>query len=264
MTATRQVSIPCVPGDGLGNRFLLFEGRNLATWKHSLESLAIELCDRDFDGILVVEAGDREGEEPVLKILNRDGGNGGVCLNGLRVAALWGGEEEGSFLMDGRSISWHRCGDDVITVHLAGQDMPQDMEFPPVQAMGLRGVKVPFWNPHAVFSVEDVGAVDLVALAEEVCQQRELFPEGVNVELVAHHGLDALRMRVHERGVGETQACGSAAVAVALMAWAEGPVAPLVVVMNGGCLKLERAQDGGVLVRGKACLGEPEERLLSN
>ena len=102
----------------------------------------------------------------------------------------------------------------------------------------------------------DVDAADLSLIADSARAVEIYFPDGANVEVVSEDGPGRVRMRVDERGVGETQACASGAVAVALSAWGGGLEGPLRVAMPGGELRLVRAKDGGIKLRGGALLAD--------
>ncbi|MGY1814686.1 diaminopimelate epimerase [Blastococcus sp. SYSU D00820] len=119
------------------------------------------------------------------------------------------------------------------------------------------GLAVSMGNPHlACLTDVDVDTLDLTA---EPVFDRELFPEGVNVELVnrvrgATEGADAhVRLRVHERGVGETRSCGTGACAVAFAALDDAGAAAGTVVVDvpGGRLTVDVTAETTVL-RGPA------------
>ena len=119
-----------------------------------------------------------------------------------------------------------------------------------------RGNTVTF--PHAdtmrcVIHVEDPRQEDLQAYAKAAEARVDLFPNSVNVELIAPITEDgSVIMRVCERGVGETEACGSGAVAVAFAAWSDGWDGQLEVQMTGGSLRLQPLPDGGLELIGEA------------
>jgi len=247
-------------GSALGNTFLLVPDEDAAAAEGGAARLARESCRAGpgrgpFDGLLVVGARDSGGTRS-FRIFNRDGSEAEACLNGLRVAALFDGGAEGEFRMGGRRIGWRRAPGGV-ELHLRREDLPGEIAFQAFDLEGLRAVAVPFWNPHCVAAVEPGAAFDLERLARSAASRRDLFPDGVNLELVAEAGPGRLRMRVWERGVGETRACGSGAVAVALVAWAGGARGSLEVVMPGGSLALRIAPDGGILLAGEARLDSP-------
>ena len=111
----------------------------------------------------------------------------------------------------------------------------------PIQtpAAAMRVSAVSMGNPHCVAFVESpVERVDLAAHAA-VLEACDLFPNGANYE-IASIADDELQMRVFERGVGETQACGSGACAVGIAAILTGrSTSPLVVHMPGGSVSIE-------------------------
>ena len=253
-----------IPGEGLGNRFwLVMRGdweRSQGEDETSAELACALCCQEDRDGVLIIDPVDAQGVWPV-EIWNRDGSLGGTCLNGLRVVALWTSQPEGTMRMDGRLVDWTDLGDSVIQLHLRKEDLQDKVQLFEVHVDGRQGLGVAFWNPHAVFPVEDVNAVDLEDLARAVRAKGDLFPEGANVEVIAPAGEQGFLMRVDERGVGETASCGSGALAVALSAWAGGHTGPVGVVMRGGFLALERTPEGGIFLAGKASVGA-EARFL--
>ena len=120
--------------------------------------------------------------------------------------------------------------------------------------IGIGGVADPvgvnMGNPHAVFFVDDVTAVDLPAIGPKL-EHDDLFPELANIEIVQVTGPDQLRMRVWERAAGITEACGSGACAVAVAANRRGLTGRKVeVVLDGGPLLIEWRNDGHVLMTG--------------
>lgn len=264
---------PIADGEGLGNRFLLYhqlEDFQLA-W---LQEAAPNICREQYDGLLVIEPRQQPGELAV-QVINRDGSDGGVCLNGLRVVALWSGEADGVLHMAGKQLPWRRMAmpaifdpnvdprvlDDHIDLHLLPHTLPDSLWQPhPLQVAGHSAWAVGFWNPHCVVEVDDPSTVDLSSIAAQARQRADLFPNGANVEVV---NFNQAQMRVDERGVGETQACGSGAVAVAVAIWSchraavtqaadGGSRQPLLVQMPGGNLTLERPTSGGIRLAGAA------------
>ncbi|MAW61376.1 MAG: hypothetical protein CMJ94_11145 [Planctomycetes bacterium] len=234
-------------GEGLGNRFVIARAAVLRDAGATPAAMARAVCGEQWDGLLLIE------EHGLAEIINRDGSPGGTCLNGLRVLARLDGGESGLFRMDGREVSWRRV-DAGIELSLRGSDIPEDARKPAVfELLGKRAHAVSFWNPHAVVHVDDPQQEELAAYARAATARLDLFPEGVNLELVGP--IDAqgsVAMRVMERGVGETEACGSGAVAVALQAWAQGYEGALQVQMPGGSLLLQPLADGGLSLTGDA------------
>src|SRR3712207_6285771 len=116
-----------------------------------------------------------------------------------------------------------------------------------VELHGLRFLRVSMGNPHAVAflgSEEEVEVLDLRELGPRV-ENDPLFPEKTNVEFVHTRDAHGVRMRIWERGAGETLASGSgscaSAVAAARRGLAESPVR---VSMDGGAVEIEWAGEG--------------------
>ncbi len=154
---------------------------------------------------------------------NADGSLAEMCGNGIRVMARYlverGHQGEGIFAIDTRDGLKHlrvpMTGD--ISVNL-GKVM-EDGE--PITAATngqvWNGYNISVGNPHAVVFVDDIAEVGALTEAP-VVRPKEDYPEGVNVEFVQFLDNGELQMRVFERGVGETRACGTGTCAVALAA----------------------------------------------
>jgi len=236
-------------GEGLGNTFLIARNVELRALGIRPGQAAVRWCRDEWDGLLLI---DEAGQQSEAQVYNRDGSAGGTCLNGLRILAKFQGGESGQFVMDGRFIDWRLDQEDV-ELSFAATDIPAGSLQPEAfQLNGRPAHFVDFWNPHCVIEVEQVEGEDLAAWASFAAADIRRFPAGVNTELVAGWGSAELRMRVFERGVGETQACGSGAVAAAYCAWSGGQTGPIQVQMPGGSLALEQAADGALRLRGPA------------
>ncbi|WP_020222876.1 diaminopimelate epimerase [Halarchaeum acidiphilum] len=113
--------------------------------------------------------------------------------------------------------------------------------------------------PHAVAFVDDVDAVDLGAMAPPI-RHHEVFPEGANVNLATARDDGGFDQRTFERGVeGETEACGTGALAIAVVASRLGLVTEtgdVTVSPPGGDLEIGLREDGTTTLRG------PTERVL--
>jgi diaminopimelate epimerase len=127
---------------------------------------------------------------------------------------------------------------------------------------------VRYWNPHAVVRLDeaqrllDVDAsfhdFPLAALAERIRREGACFPQGVNVGLLDGDG-EVMQLRVDERGVGETAACGSGALAAAAAHWQAHAGDRLTLAMRGGRLLAERDGAGRLHLSGAAQAGPPKE-----
>ena len=151
---------------------------------------------------------------------NADGSLAEMCGNGIRLMAKYlverGHQPEGIFPIDTRDGVKHMRvpNDGDVTVNM-GQVVDEGDEVTAGTETGLwKGFHISTGNPHAVVFVDDVDQVGELKHPPTV-RPKELYPEGVNVEFVQVTGDHVVKMRVFERGVGETQSCGTGVVAVA-------------------------------------------------
>ncbi|MDX1519089.1 MAG: diaminopimelate epimerase, partial [Gammaproteobacteria bacterium] len=99
-------------------------------------------------------------------------------------------------------------------------------------------------NPHAVLLVDDVDQARVSTLGPEI-QQNAMFPEGVNVGFMQIMNANAIRLRVYERGAGETLACGSGACAAVVAGQRyHGLSTSVDVSLKGGSLNISRESEG--------------------
>jgi diaminopimelate epimerase len=213
------VSIPFVKGHGTENDFVLLPDTDDTLDLTPARVRA--LCDRragiGADGVLRVVRG-ADGMW-FMDYRNADGSVAEMCGNGVRVFAR--------YLLDQGLVDGHefpvgtRAGVREVLVDERGEvtvDMGPARVFGESAAtLGGRrfpGVAVDVGNPHLV-CVTDSGEVDLddLDLTVPPVHDRVVFPDGVNVEFVVVEAPDRIRMRVHERGVGETLSCGTGTVA---------------------------------------------------
>jgi diaminopimelate epimerase len=217
--------------EGLGNDFLVLDADE---WPAAAltPDLARRLCDRHRgvggDGLLWVDrAGIAEGRVRLV-ILNADGSRPEMCGNGVRCVAAWLLDRAELAVGDAlvvdsdagpRPVRVRAARDGVAEVEVA---MGRAAVAGAAASVAVGGARVAvravdMGNPHGVvFGPGD----DAMGLVRAVTALPE-FPKGVNVELVAPEE-GGFRVRVHERGVGWTQACGTGACAVAAAAVAEG------------------------------------------
>jgi diaminopimelate epimerase len=251
--------------EALGNDFLVvFDDQPLGGVP--LATLAARLCHRrrgvGADGLIVAHAPAADGDELSMTLFNADGGRAEMSGNGIRcLAQAWArrqGVSQATLVVrtdGGRRKVEVLPGDRPHTVlATVGMGVVSVIDPPPgwarVGCGAARAVAhLSLGNPHAVLAVDDVGAVDLAALGA-------LVPD-VNLEIVAP-GSDpsAVAMRVHERGAGITEACGTGAVAAAWAAAAWGlAVGPEITVhMPGGDAIVRLDTDGaGEVVLIGAC-----------
>lgn len=231
---------------GLGNDFLV-------AFDPAVDDLAVfaqQVCDRrrgiGADGLLVGESAD--GYAARMTLHNADGSSAEMSGNGIRcfaqaLAARRGDHSDQRILTDaGVRLVTLRPTDAPDTL-LASVDMgtvdPIDEPegWPALGCHPDRPVAhLSVGNPHSVVGVDEVAVVELVELGEMVPQ--------VNLEIVEPGSLQhEIRMRVHERGAGVTEACGTGACASAVAAAGWGLATPrdgkLIVHMDGGSATVE-------------------------
>jgi diaminopimelate epimerase len=118
-----------------------------------------------------------------------------------------------------------------------------------VDGASVAGVAVNVGNPHLVCELADLAQLVDLDLTVQPAYDPKVFPEGVNIEFVVVEAPDRLRMRVHERGVGETRSCGTgtvAAVAGVLFGRGENSGAATVDI-PGGTVRVTVDPDGATL-----------------
>ncbi|MDX6471527.1 MAG: diaminopimelate epimerase [Gaiellaceae bacterium] len=193
------------------------------------------------DGILqVLRAGEREAE---IEIWNTDGSTAEMSGNGTRIAGAW--------LMARTGVDEVRIavGPRVVTVRALGDaqfesDMG-DVEVGPRETVdGIELTTVSVGNPHAVV----VGDPDDVTRLGPLLETHPRFPNRTNVQVARVDGPGQVTARVWERGVGETTASGSSAVAVAAATHGDGDV---LVHFPGGDLRV-RLENGRAWLTGPA------------
>ncbi len=224
-------SIQFVKMQGLGNDFVVVEGPAVFT-----AGEVAELCDRrrgiGADGILAVT----RGESLVMEYWNADGSAAEMCGNGLRCVARYAYDrgwvkDSGFTVMTPIGPRTVRVETDVVEAEL-GPLRVGDV----VVLEGRRYTMVDVGNPHAVTFVDDVEGIDVERIGNVI---QGHVPGGVNVEY-AKITAEGVGMRVWERGVGETLACGTGMAAVAAAAQRQhGVDVPLTVVARGGAATID-------------------------
>lgn len=230
---------------GLGNDFIVIDG------PCELEPARIrELCDRRFgigaDGVLVVTS----GASIRMEYWNADGSPAEMCGNGLRCVARYA--YDGGLVAEPSFELVTPVGPRRVEVLSEGADV----ELGQVAVTGHTHIDgdryhlIDIGNPHAVVFVDEPEEVD-VAKVGAIISSNEKFPNGTNVEFVTIDE-DVMRLRVWERGVGETLACGSGMVAAAYVATkTDGLTGPIRVQARGGEATVD-FRDGSAWLRGPA------------
>lgn len=234
---------------GLGNDFVILDGRG-ETLPALTNAAAAALADRTrgigCDQLIVLEASDSADFR--MRIFNADGGEVEACGNASRAVALLHGaparvETGGGIIALSPSDDGKGAKVDMGVPKFGWEEIPLDYAMDtaamPVSWGPLTNpICLNVGNPHVVFFVDNNDAVDLDRLGPEI-EHDPLFPERVNVNVASVQD-GAIRLRVWERGVGETRACGTGACATAIAAMQRGLVGRKVdVTLPGGKLQIE-------------------------
>ena len=226
---------------GLGNDFVVIDAIN-----HSVDLTPDQIrfiADRHrgvgCDQLLLVESPESDEVDFKYRIFNADGGEVGQCGNGARCFARYvvnkglSNKNEIAVATAAGIIRLIMEADGQVTVDMGSprfnpEDIPFDAEAEaerfPLSAGGqlIEIGAVSIGNPHAVLDVAslNIGSVDDAPVAElgPLLESHPRFPERVNVGFMQVMARDHIRLRVFERGVGETQACGTGACAAMAVA----------------------------------------------
>ena len=259
------MSYPFLKGHGTRNDFVILPDHGQTVHAELSAERVRALCDRrggiGGDGVLRVVKDDGRW---FMDYRNADGSIAEMCGNGIRVFARYlaeAGEVDPALPLevgtrDGVKTITFDGGraDGQVTVDMG---VPQLLGETKVTVAGRTWVAthVDVGNPHAVAWLDETtDLADLGEVLEQPAYDEAVYPDGVNVELVARRGPGRVAMRVHERGSGETQACGTGACAVALVAMAGSGDDEVEVEQPGGAVTIRRTPEGRVLMTGPAVI----------
>jgi diaminopimelate epimerase len=232
---------------GVGNDFIIVNPGEVNG--ANLSDLALKVCDRHFgigaDGILVPAPSKLADLKMVY--LNSDGSTSQMCGNGLRCLVRYA-RDSGIVENDVLTVETDAgikkavlCADGSSRIEMGSPSFA-----PEVELGETRFLRVSMGNPHAVAflgSEAEVEALNLKMVGPPV-ENHPLFPEKTNVEFACSRGRHEVRMRIWERGAGETLASGSGSCAVAVAAIRSGLAeSPIYVILDGGSVTVEWAAD---------------------
>ncbi len=276
---------------GLGNDYVVFGFTE--TPSTDFGALAVRLCNRYFgvgaDGLIAVLPS--AVCDFRMRIFNSDGSEAEMCGNGIRCATKYyienlmpGGRRpagNGNLVLNAETLAGERsvvaeCRQGRVGMMTVGMGAPiLEPHAIPVNVTGNRAIDIPIetsfgtfnatcvsmGNPHAViFREEDVDAAPVLTTGPEI-ERHPLFPKKTNVEFVNVLSETELKMRVWERGVGETLACGTGTCATAVAAHITGRSAAKVTVhLRGGDLKIDWKRSGDT---GEVFMTGPAESVFT-
>ena len=260
---------------GIGNDYIYINC--MESTPDRLPELAIEMSDRHFgvggDGIVLICPS--EVADFKMRMFNNDGSEARMCGNASRCIARYVHDHG---LTDRRRISLETLsGIKVLSLNMSGdgevESVTVDMGEPefrpeliPVHTESGRMVEevvktsqgeikvtaVSMGNPHGVIFVDRIEDVDFDILGPEL-ESHAIWPDRANIEFLEVISRSEARMRVWERGTGETLACGTGACASAVAAALTGRCDRKVTIhLRGGDLAVEWGEDGHVMMTGGA------------
>ena len=252
---------------GLGNDFVIF---NSTEKKLHDPKFIKKISDRKTgigcDLVVITKNSDTEYCDTYAKFINSDGTKAEVCGNALRCLGkeLFKLKQKKHLVIETekRVIDIEDYGNGNICVDMGkpkyvcnsiplssennNNKISFDLEYLEI------GYALNLGNPHLIFFVEQLNRNLLEKNSKEI-ENSEFFPEGINISIVKIINKQLVKIMTHERGVGVTQACGSAACASVIIANEKYHVTDKVCVeMTGGKLNIEITSDNNVLMIGTA------------
>jgi diaminopimelate epimerase len=281
---------PFVKMNGLGNEIVVVDLRRQNARVGADEArAAAQPQGAPYDQMMVLHAPRTPGTDAFVRIYNNDGSESGACGNGMRCVAELMFKETGKPALTfetpaGILNSWKDARPLFSTVDMgpprfAWNEIPLSEPFQDTRAIELQigpidqpilhsPSVVNMGNPHAVFWVDDVHAHDLGRFGP-LLENHPMFPERANITLANVRSRQHIVIRTWERGVGLTQACGSAACATAVAAVRLRKTdRKVTITLPGGDLEIEwRERDDHVLMTGPVAFefeGKFDPALFSN
>ena len=215
---------------GAGNRIMVADRRNDDTTPPSatqLRQLGNATTGPGFDQLMWIMPANDSSLHASYRVFNADGSEVEQCGNGVRCVArvLARGTSEREFRLDGPTgiVEARLLPDDCVSVSMGPPELePARIPFiadskSDLYSLDVDGIEfdvsvLSMGNPHCVLQVADTDTANVAGLGPAV-ETHERFPARTNVGFMAIRGRDAIDLRVHERGVGETRACGTGACA---------------------------------------------------
>lgn len=231
--------------EGLGNEFVVLRGPVAITGQK-----VAQYCNRETgigaDGVLVVTP--ESDSEVRMEYWNADGSKAEMCGNGLRCTARYAVENNlvraGTFIVHTPAgqlqAVWDGKDENQIEVQVGVASVDDEA----LQILGIDFYKANVGNPHAITYVDSVYDYPVGSIGSKV-EVDTHFPHRTNVEFIEIVSPTAIKMRVWERGVGETMACGTGMVAAAIATRElRGGTLPMEVSVPGGIAKIWIDQTG--------------------
>jgi diaminopimelate epimerase len=241
---------PFIKMHGLGNDFVVLDSTKN---QYNINKASIQLISNRRFGVgcdQVIEMRHSNKEDIYIKIYNADGteaeacGNAARCIAGLLFASS--PKKEVSIETVAGVLKAESEENGLIKVDMGKpkffwKDIPLSMNISKINFEELtlkNGLAINIGNPHIVFFVNDLNAVDINKIGPLI-ENNSLFPEKVNVEICQLENRKKIKVLVWERGAGNTLACGSGACAALVAAYKNSLSEPQAeIVLDGGSLNI--------------------------
>lgn len=263
---------------GLGNDYIYIDCTD-GTKIKNIKELTQKLSNRHFgigsDGLILIYNSDNDNADYKMRIFNSDGSEAEMCGNGIRCVAklihdkslskkdkisieTLSGIKKVKLLEDENG----KCNEVIVDM---GEPMFQDKNIPynvyepfnkdldiDVNKEKMRFTVVSMGNPHAITFIENVDDLNIEKYGP-IIEKNPIFPNRTNVEFVEVIDKNNIKVRVWERGVGETFACGTGACAAVVASGLNGYTGENVTVnLPGGKLQIEWGKDNHIYMQGTA------------
>ncbi len=254
---------------GLGNDFVIIDKRsnNITITDDIIKRISDRRTGAGCDQLITINNTNNQSVDAEIEIFNPGGDRAEACGNGTRCVAKILFDEDSNKeilkiqseagILESKKIDNNNISVNMGLIENTWDKIPLSKEVDtmniPITIDGYSdGVAVNVGNPHVIFFGKSIQDTDLESIGPKI-EFHELFPKKTNVEIVEIINPKLIQMRVWERGVGITLACGSGACAAVYAAWKKG------FIENNAEVKLEKGSLYINIVNNEAIMIGPAE-----
>ena len=200
---------------GAGNTFYIGTDLNINSDIEVISYVADSIIE--IDGVISVSINKEKNDTLDMDYYNSDGSKAELCVNGVRCASKYAYDNKyftnsTIFINTPSGLIQTLVEDNNIVSSLVNHPfLPNGVN--EYEVLGYKGINVDVGNPHFVIMNDDIYDIDIEKVGNH-CQNIDMFPNGTNIEFYSIIDKNNVNARVFERGVGETSACGSGAIAI--------------------------------------------------